>query len=260
MRSILLSGLLLLAASAVKVLGVDTLFTHPGTYDEGDEPANNPVYEEGDTIIINWVTDLKQITVYVFQRNPSDFDGTTQLGEYVRENVTSKSTFWKVSLGEDSFNRTVPKGEMPVLYFALYNPSDDAVKIIKSQDFNISLSDAAESSSTTTKGTAASTIADGPAKTSSEADDDDGLSAGAGAGIAVGATLGVLALAGIGFFFWRRMRRPEPQYQQPQQYQQYQQYNVPPTDPNKPQQPTELVGHYHPQQQQQQQAHIYEAP
>ncbi|RSL69767.1 hypothetical protein CEP54_002205 [Fusarium duplospermum] len=260
MRSILLSGLLL-AASAVKVLGVDTLFTHPGTYDEGDEPANNPVYEEGDTIIINWVTDLKQITVYVFQRNPSDFSGTTQLGEYVRENVTSKSTFWKVNLGEDSFNRTVPKGEMPVLYFALYNPSDDAVKIIKSQDFNVSLSDAAESSSTTTKGSAASTIADGPAKTSDESNDDDGLSAGAGAGIAVGATLGVLALAGIGFFLWRRMRRPEPQYQQPQQYQQYQQYNVPPPDPKQQQPPTELVGHYHPQQQQQQQqAHIYEAP
>lgn len=173
------------------------------------------------------------------------------------ENVTSKSTFWKVNLGEDSFNRTVPKGEMPVLYFALYNPSDDAVKIIKSQDFNVSLSDAAETSSTTTKGSAASTIADGPAKTSSEAD-DDGLSAGAGAGIAVGATLGVLALAGIGFFFWRRMRRPQPQYQQPQQYQQYQQYNVPPQDPNKPQMPTELVGHYQPQQQQQ--GHIYEAP
>ncbi|KAJ4221576.1 hypothetical protein NW759_006821 [Fusarium solani] len=256
MRSILLSALLL-AASAVKVLGVDTLFTHPGTYDEGDEAINNPVYKEGDTILINWVTDLKQITVYVFQRNPSDFSGTTQLGEYVRENVTSKSTFWKVNLGEDSFNRTVPKGEMPVLYFALYNPSDDAVKIIKSQDFNVSLSDAAETSSTTTKGSAASTIADGPAKTSSEAEDDDSLSAGAGAGIAVGATLGVLALAGIGFFFWRRMRRPEPQYQQPQQYQQYQQYNVQPPDP-KPQQPTELVGHYHPQQQQQ--GHIYEAP
>ncbi|UPL03415.1 hypothetical protein LCI18_014349 [Fusarium solani-melongenae] len=254
MRSILLSTLLL-AASAVKVLGVDTLFTHPGTYDEGDEAINNPVYEEGDTILINWVTDLKQITVYVFQRNPSDFDGTTQLGEYVRENVTSKSTFWKVNLGEDSFNRTVPKGEMPVLYFALYNPSDDAVKIIKSQDFNVSLSDAAETSSTTTKGSSASTIADGPAKTSSESD-DDGLSAGAGAGIAVGATLGVLALAGIGFFFWRRMRRPQPQYQQPQQYQQYQQYNVPPPDP-KPQQPTELGGHYQPQQQQ---GHIYEAP
>ncbi|KAJ4314152.1 hypothetical protein N0V84_009035 [Fusarium piperis] len=253
MRSILLSTLLL-AVSAVKVLGVDTLFTHPGTYDEGDEAVNNPVYEEGDTIIINWVTDLKQITVYVFQRNPNEFSGTTQLGEYVRENVTSKSTFWKVNLSEDSFNRTVPKGEMPVLYFALYNPSDDAVKIIKSQDFNVSLSGAAESS--TTKGSAASTISDGPAQTSSESDDDS-LSAGAGAGIAVGATLGVLALAGIGFFFWRRMRKPEPQYQQPQQYQQYQQYNMPPPDP-KPQQPTELVGHYHPQQQQQ--GHIYEAP
>lgn len=180
------------------------------------------------------------------------------------ENVTSKSTFWKVSLGKDSFNRTLAKGEMPVLYFALYNPQDDATKIIKSQDFNVSLSDADDPSSTAPKGSAASTISDGPARTGSGSDDDDdNLSAGAGAGIAVGATLGVLALAGIGFFLWRRMRRPEPQYQQPQHYQQYQQYNVPPPDP-KQHQSNELVGHYQPQQQQQQQqqqqGHIYEAP
>ncbi|KAM5354079.1 hypothetical protein ACJ41O_000729 [Fusarium nematophilum] len=169
---------------------------------------NNPSYEEGDSMNVEWETDLDETALLLWQDYPLAGGG-------------SQCTIWTVSFAGFTTNTT--DGQDAVFHFALYAADNTNDAIANSQNFNVSVPDV---DPTTTATDVSTTLAPSPTPTSAEeaetttappaetsdADSgdggDSGLSSGAVAGVAVGATLGGVAiLGGLGFLLWRHFRK-----------------------------------------------------
>ncbi|KAM0420451.1 hypothetical protein ACHAPT_011743 [Fusarium lateritium] len=240
MRSLLFTALS--ALGLIASVRSDTKFTNPATWDESaDDRSNYQTYEVGDRIPIKWTTDLDRVSVAVWESGTDPF-----LWAWVDQNLTERSTTWKVDFGNGRFDTDIG-AEHARFWFALYDPdlvkersADGSESLVNSAAFNVTVPDYKPSSTTTTAEettTSASTTetktkteTPSTASTSSPAqstesdaadkEEDKGLSAGAAAGIGVGASVGGIAILGaIGFFVWRHLKkRKEDQNQEPLQY------------------------------------------
>lgn len=237
----------------------ETQFTNPATWDvEADDRSNYQVYDVGDRIPIRWTTDLDRISVAVWQsggtgpflwawvdrKRPYSSNAGTLLLTRRLENLTERSTTWRVDFGNGRFDTDIG-APYARFWFALYDPdaikdrsADGSESLVNSAAFNVTVPDYKPSSTTSTTTTEEATTSSAPTETESEAtsttaatssptdlvtsgaaDKDSGLSAGAAAGIGVGASVGGIAILGaIGFFFWRHLKkRKEHQSQGPPQ-------------------------------------------
>ncbi|EFY95532.1 hypothetical protein X797_008203 [Metarhizium robertsii] len=225
-----------LAANAV----CKTNFTQPPANGPNANYQDNPVYQQGQKIDVQWKSDLDTMDLFVFQQYPAAGKGVQFLKKLrgrsrchkpapfplstrpsSRTNRTpwrhiegtrSTSLIWTVSL--DGLSRNVPRGENAILYFAVLrarSPDRDGT----SHYFNVSVPDAAsttapatQTSDVPTMSTTTSAATDVPA---SSGESSPGLSRGGVAGVAVGSTVGgLLLLGGMGLLAWRKMRRGRP--------------------------------------------------
>ncbi|RSM01190.1 hypothetical protein CEP52_008707 [Fusarium oligoseptatum] len=258
--------------TALSVLGLvasvhsETVFTNPATWNaEDDDRSNYQVYEVGDRIPIRWTTDRDRISVAVWESGVSG----PFLWAWVDQNLTERSTTWRVDFGNGRFDTDVG-AEHARFWFALYDPedivdrsADGSESLVNSASFNVTIPDYKPTTAKTTTTTEAATTSSTPIETETETksetttsttsttttssetesaesdaadkeeDKDSGLSAGAAAGIGVGASVGGIAILGaIGFFVWRNLRkRKEQQYQGPPQYYQQQYHPQTPYQP-----------------------------
>ncbi|KAM0430894.1 hypothetical protein ACHAPT_005527 [Fusarium lateritium] len=204
---------ILLSSFAARVLG-DTKFVTPGAAGS-DSWRNNPGFDVGESMNVEWETDLEETNLLLWQDYPSA-GGGTQFFLPLKENTTSTSFIWKVSF--DSFSTDFKKGTDAVFHWTLYAAGGTTDAVATSQGFNVTLPDDEPSTTTgtQTKASAAnptSSSADEPTSepTETSTDKSSGLSTGAVAGIAVGATIGgLLAFGGLGFLLWRRLRKGAP--------------------------------------------------
>ncbi|KJK87876.1 hypothetical protein H633G_08296 [Metarhizium anisopliae BRIP 53284] len=197
-----------LAANAV----CKTNFTQPPANGPNANYQDNPVYQQGQKIDVQWKSDLDTMDLFVFQQYPAAGKGV-QFLKKLREGTRSTSLIWTVSL--DGLSRNVPRGENAILYFAVLrarSPDRDG----GSHYFNVSVPDAAsttapatQTSDVPTMSTTTPAATDVPA--SSGESSSPGLSRGGVAGVAVGSTVGgLLLLGGMGLLAWRKMRRGRP--------------------------------------------------
>ncbi|KAH7125944.1 hypothetical protein EDB81DRAFT_810201 [Dactylonectria macrodidyma] len=188
---------------------------------------DNPEYKVGKTINVEWTSDLSSMDLVIWQQYPAAIgQGFVRLVDH----TTRLSIDWEVSL--EGFSTNVSKGEQVILYMGMYETGDTNLSAT-SHYFNVSVPEdvtttTAATTSATATGTGTSTSDASATTTGSETtsasseptSDDSGLSTGAVAGIGVGsAVVGIAALAGLGFFFWKRHRRGAAggQYTQSQQ-------------------------------------------
>ncbi|KAI8667128.1 hypothetical protein LRP88_01119 [Fusarium phalaenopsidis] len=204
---------IILSSFAAKVLG-DTQFVTPGSAGS-DSWRNNPGFDVGESMNVEWETDLDETNLLLWQDYPPAGGGTQFFFQY-RENTTSTSYIWKV--GFDGFSTDVKRGEDAVFHWTLYAAGGTTDAVANSQAFNVTVPND-ESSTTTrtqthtsgaspTSATTSSTEEPTSEPTETSTNDSSSLSTGAVAGIAVGATIGgILALGGLGFLLWRRFRK-----------------------------------------------------
>ncbi|RSL72039.1 hypothetical protein CEP53_001255 [Fusarium sp. AF-6] len=209
----LLPFTVLLSSFAAKVLG-DSQFVTPGSAGS-DSWRNNPGFDVGESMNVEWETDLDETNLLLWQDYPPAGGGTQFFFQY-RENTTSTSYIWKV--GFDGFSTDVKKGEDAVFHWTLYAAGGTVDAVANSQAFNVTVPNDEPS---TTTGTQTHTSGASPTKATTSATDEptseptetstsdsSSLSTGAVAGIAVGATIGgIVALGGLGFLLWRRFRK-----------------------------------------------------
>ncbi|KID94097.1 hypothetical protein MAJ_09936, partial [Metarhizium majus ARSEF 297] len=198
-----------LAANAV----CKTNFTQPPANGPNANYQDNPVYQQGQKIDVQWKSDLDTMDLFVFQQYPAAGKGV-QFLKKLREGTRSTSLIWTVSL--DGLSRNVPRGENAILYFAVLrarSPDRDGT----SHYFNVSVPDAASTTASATQtSTTTSAATDVPShaatpEPASSGESSPGLSRGGVAGVAVGSTVGgLLLLGGMGLLAWRKMRRGKP--------------------------------------------------
>ncbi|KAH7136880.1 hypothetical protein B0J13DRAFT_81994 [Dactylonectria estremocensis] len=206
----------------------DASFVLPPSGGPAYNYQDNPTYKVGKTISVEWTSDLSSMDIVIWQQYPAGIgSGFVRLVDH----TTRLSIDWEVSL--EGFNTTVDDGEQVILYMGMYETGDTNLAAT-SHYFNVTVPEdstttsATQSATSTGTGTGTSTSAasattTGAETTSASAEptsDDSGLSTGAIAGIGVGsAVVGIAALAGLGFFFWKRRQRAGTggQYQQSHQ-------------------------------------------
>ncbi|KAF4988087.1 hypothetical protein FDECE_15189 [Fusarium decemcellulare] len=254
MYSLLPAAGILLAGFAARVTA-DSSFITPGGSGSSSW-SNNPTYDDGESMNVEWTTDVEETKLILWQDYPPA-GGGTQFFVQLKDNSKSTSMIWQANF--NGFSVKVKKGEDAVFHYALYEAGTDNV-IANSGAFNVTVPKDAETTtsggpttsndpSPTPKSTKETTTTGDSSPTSDELDSgtsssDSGLSTGAVAGIAVGSTIGGLAVLGaFGFMLWRRWRKPDaggsytpaaPQDQS--QMAQPQEYYKPPAAP------TELAG------------------
>ncbi|KID84786.1 hypothetical protein MGU_07936 [Metarhizium guizhouense ARSEF 977] len=230
-----------LAANAV----CKTNFTQPPANGPNANYQDNPVYQQGQKIDVQWKSDLDTMDLFVFQQYPAAGKGvqflkklrgtsrchkaalstrpssrTNHIPRWHIEGTRSTSLIWTVSL--DGLSRNVPRGENAILYFAVLrarSPDRDGT----SHYFNVSVPDTAsttapatQTSDVPTMSTTTSAATDVPPhaatpEPASSGESSPGLSRGGVAGVAVGSTVGgLLLLGGMGLLAWRKMRRGRP--------------------------------------------------
>ncbi|KAJ4312189.1 hypothetical protein N0V84_010055 [Fusarium piperis] len=208
----LLPFAVLLSSFTAKVL-CDTKFTTPGSAGS-DSWRNNPGFDVGESMNVEWETDLEETNLLLWQDYPRAGGGTQFVFQY-RENTTSTSYIWKI--GFDVFSTDVKKGEDAVFHWTLYAAGGTTDAVANSQAFNVTVPNNEPSTTTGTQlqtreasPTSATTSTDEPTSEPTEISMSDGssLSTGAVAGIAVGATIGgLVAFGSLGFLLWRRLRK-----------------------------------------------------
>ncbi|KAF7557913.1 hypothetical protein G7Z17_g233 [Cylindrodendrum hubeiense] len=192
----------------------ESAFVQPSNSGPANNYQDNPTYAVGKTIDVQWTSDLSSMDIVVWQQYPISSDSTN----YVRvvDHTTLLTIDWKVSL--KGFQTNVTEGEQAIFYFGMYETGATSLNAT-SHYFNVTVPSSYTTLSTSTTATATatadavSTTAEATttaASASAEATKkaDSKLSTGAVAGIGVGAAIGgILALSGIGLFFWKRSRR-----------------------------------------------------
>ncbi|KAK7408870.1 hypothetical protein QQX98_008931 [Neonectria punicea] len=210
-----MNSLTLLAVALVAfVAGVraDSSFVTPPNGGPAGNYQDNPSYDLGETINVEWQTNLSSIDIVIWQQYPTSPASSNMV--YLIDHTTSTSKKWKVSL--DGLLSNVTEGEQAILYLALYetgNTNFDAT----CHYFNVTIPASVTTSATTATSTSESTSTSQASRASATsasatADSDDGSSSGLGtgavAGIAVGASLGgLLFLGGLAFLAWRHLRK-----------------------------------------------------
>ncbi|EFY87362.1 hypothetical protein J3458_015491 [Metarhizium acridum] len=197
-----------------------TNFTQPPANGPNANYQDNPVYQPGQKIDVQWKSDLETMDLFVFQQYPAAGKGVQYLKK-LQEGTRSTSLIWTVSL--DGLSKNVPRGGNAILYFAVLrakSPDKDGI----SHYFNVSIPDTASTtaSATQTSGVpttismTTSAVTDAPSNTTtpepeSSGGSNSGLSPGGIAGVAVGSTVGgILLLGGIGLLAWKKMQRGKP--------------------------------------------------
>ncbi|KAF4450291.1 Crumbs protein like protein 3 [Fusarium austroafricanum] len=206
----------LLGSFAAQV-AADSSFKTPGGSGSTNF-KNNPKYDVGESMNVEWETDLDKTNLLLWQDYPAA-GGGTQFFVGLKENTTSTSMIWNVNFG--GFSTDIPKGTDAVFHFALYKSGTDDIHAT-SAFFNVTVPKDEATSATkaptsalpspsSSTGTLSETTTGAAAEktTGSSSDKDEGgLSTGAVAGVAVGATIGGIALlAGAGFLLWRHFRK-----------------------------------------------------
>ncbi|KAM3476233.1 hypothetical protein MY8738_007034 [Beauveria namnaoensis] len=159
--------------------------------------ANNPVYEVGGQVTINWETVYDTVDIWLGQMYPNTPSGSPQL----RAGIKNGTYTWHPTL--DNFPSSLGKGQDAILYFQAYEGGSLGPPT-QSHSFNLTLPD--DSSSTSGEPSATSI----PSAEGIASGSNAGLSGAAIAGIAVGATLGAALLAlcaGLAFYSWRRRQK-----------------------------------------------------
>lgn len=162
-----------------------------------DVVADNAIYEVGQSITVEWTTDLESVDLYLVRFYPSDdYWEWMFLGEWkwsrdgcladLTENSTDTEYPWVVSRTNVT-TKGLAHGKANMFYFDIRIPGNGTTDG-QSHDFNVTIP-----TSSTTR----------PTQTETEAA-ETGLSAGSVAGVAVGATVGGIAILGGLFFFWRK--------------------------------------------------------
>ncbi|KAM0201909.1 hypothetical protein ACHAPI_001967 [Fusarium lateritium] len=174
-----------------------------------DSEIDSPVYELGQRLKITWQAAAEFTDLTMWQSD-------TGQRYNLQSNSKSKEYEWIVSYqGIDPANGTsfsfwmFKTGETSSLFsshrFNISDPSTSTTSAdtsTKTQEPKTRTKASSEATETTTEAAASSTVTDEPASS--------GLSTGATAGVAVGAVVGGLLLAGVGFMLWRRKRRSTP--------------------------------------------------
>ncbi|KAH6985821.1 hypothetical protein BKA56DRAFT_579176 [Ilyonectria sp. MPI-CAGE-AT-0026] len=246
MHSLVLLGLSL--AAFIPTVRSESSFSQPPGPGPAGNYRDNPTYEVGEKIDIQWSSDLETMDLLLWQEYPGAGDSSSFFDRLLVD-TRSTSLIWTVSF--NGFSTDVADGESAIFYLALYEGGTNTIDIT-CHYFNVTVP-TAETTTASTATTVSTNVSTGKptpesdttttesstktstsnSESTSDSNSDSGLSTGAVAGIAVGATLGgVLALGGLGFLIWKyfiRKRDPSGQYTQGQQ--------VPPED-NKP----ELAG------------------
>ncbi|KPM37890.1 hypothetical protein AK830_g8685 [Neonectria ditissima] len=195
---------------AAGVHGLNAFRRPPGPGEDGDY-RDNPTYELGEKLDIQWEVDFDQVTVLIQQQDIDDSLRDQFTAEVVVNTTKSRYT-WDVSF--DDFSSTFDDTASNVFFFRLLDDSG-AEDEITSHYFNVT--SAAESTTTSEAPTATSTEA--AAATTSAA--DTGLSRTGLVGVSIGATIGGMVLLGslFGFIMWKLLRRrgygpppPHPQH------------------------------------------------
>ncbi|KAF7543279.1 hypothetical protein G7Z17_g10872 [Cylindrodendrum hubeiense] len=215
-----------LAAFIPTVLSTSAFSQPPGPGPAGNY-RDNPVYEVGEKIDMQWSSDLETMDLLLWQEYPNAGNGQNYYWRLL-ENSRSTSMIWTVSF--DGFSTDVAEGESAIFYLALYESGTNNVDVT-CHYFNVTLPEepttttstiSTETIASTNIGTmtakvtptpdAASTTTTSSSSTATSTSDPkpspDSLSTGAVAGIAVGSTLGgILALGGLGFLAWKYFLR-----------------------------------------------------
>ncbi|RGP70876.1 hypothetical protein FLONG3_7332 [Fusarium longipes] len=193
-----------------------TFFLYPGNLPDTAKPPNldnNQRYNIGQSIPVKWRTDLTSLSLGVSQVLSNGTEILYMIececsichallidnpDRVILDNTTDRSSYWEADYtAQNGFQKEDDSSEEwgsdGVFWFQLYNDTDVKGEnpIAVSQPFNVSTFN--ENQDTDTE--------------DHYIEVNSGLSAGAGAGIAVGAIVGVLLLAGLGFFLWKRSRK-----------------------------------------------------
>ncbi|CRG86172.1 hypothetical protein PISL3812_03175 [Talaromyces islandicus] len=170
-----------------------------------------PVYEVGDPIDIQWVGTNTFVSVRLVHVMPADLNVDEFI--YVFDNVTNLGGHftWVIDLG--GMNLTISN----TFFFNIFIEGETAPRAMS---HNITLANSSTSTttlsttatathttlSTSTTKTSVPAATTTPPPTTSSASPNSGLDSGAKAGIGVGVAVGALAVIAAGFFFWRRSR------------------------------------------------------
>lgn len=208
---VLFGGLLVALISGVHS---QSSFVLPPNAGPANNYQDNPSYQVGKTINVEWSADLSSMDVVIWQQYPtsSDSDGFVRLVDH----TTLLSIDWKVSL--KGFQTNVSEGEQVILYIGLYETGQTNLNA-SSHYFNVTVPSSYTTLSTSTSTSATATGTADAVSTTTEAtttaasaeatkDSNSKLSTGAVAGIGVGSAIGgILLLGSVGFFFWKRSRK-----------------------------------------------------
>ncbi|KAF7554776.1 hypothetical protein G7Z17_g2656 [Cylindrodendrum hubeiense] len=202
-----------LLATLITSIRCESSFVLPPNAGPANNYQDNPSYNVGKTINVEWNSDLPSMDIIIWQQYPAPKKGTPNSVRLV-----------------DGFLTNVGEGEQVILYMALYQTASTDLSAT-SHYFNVTVPSSYTTTSTTATATSSytedavstpetATTTSGSASTTATNKSSSGLSTGAIAGIGAGsAIVGMLALGAVGFFFWKRSRKEKPggEYTQSQQ-------------------------------------------
>ncbi|KPM43184.1 hypothetical protein AK830_g3362 [Neonectria ditissima] len=208
----------------------DSSFVTPPNGGPANNYQDNPSYDLGETINVEWTSDLSSIDIVIWQQYPTSPSSSNMV--YLIDHTTATSVKWKVSL--KGLLSNVTEGEQAILYLAMYQTGQTNFDAT-CHYFNVTIPASLTSSATTATSTidatttshislasitSTSATAESTSDSDSNSDSDSGLGKGAVAGVAVGASLGgLLFLGGLAFLAWRHLRKMDSSgaYMQSQQ-------------------------------------------
>ncbi|KAF7550669.1 hypothetical protein G7Z17_g5559 [Cylindrodendrum hubeiense] len=191
----------------------ETRFRRPPGPGPNRDYHDNPKYEIGEKLNIQWEMEFDNARILILQQ-----DANQLLPKEMSAKIVSSTyeTIYKWTVTLEDFSADFDKTLSNVYYFRLEDVSNGETEKVTSHYFNITdPADSTTTSASATKTSAASKSGSqtGASTSSTEMSDsgddgDEGLSRGALIGVSVGVTLGGLAvLAGLGFLLWKYLRR-----------------------------------------------------
>ncbi|KAJ3530495.1 hypothetical protein NM208_g9303 [Fusarium decemcellulare] len=186
----------------------NTNFTRPPSFNKAvdEDPSNNIRYTAGTKILVEWVTDLEEISLAYVQQ----LDNNKISSFFLAQNLTTNSHTWEAEYDPASF----AEGKEDAIGWFTLNDPETGGPIRGSQRFNVTAQNSGSATASAVS-TASLSPTNEPSATGSMSinpvpteETTSSLSSGAIAGIAVGATIGgLLVLAGAGFLVWKRFRK-----------------------------------------------------